>query len=80
MRAVGIVQDAGFTPVEAANAEIYRLDNFLHLRVELRRWLSHDHPNLREGGMNPTEGALKLRSKFDSKHRPMSAMHPIATI
>lgn len=30
MRAVDIVQDAGFTPVEAANAEIYRLDNFLH--------------------------------------------------
>jgi hypothetical protein len=31
MRAVDIVQDAGFTPVEAANADTYRLDNFLHL-------------------------------------------------
>jgi AcrR family transcriptional regulator len=55
---------------------------FCIFQVELRRWLSHDNPNLREGmealqralklfirGMNPTEGALTFRSNVDSKRR-----------
>ena len=55
---------------------------FCIFQVELRRWLSHDDPNLREGmealqraltlfirGMNPTESALILRRHVDSKRR-----------
>src|SRR5450631_432182 len=54
---------------------------FCIFQVELRRWLSHDDPNLREGmvtlqraltlfirGMNPTKNALVLRRHVDSKH------------
>ena len=53
---------------------------FCIFQVELRRWLAHDDPNLREGmaalqraltlfirGMNPTESALILRRHVDSK-------------
>jgi hypothetical protein len=51
---------------------------FCIFQVELRRWLSHDDPNLREGmealqraltlfirGMNPTENALILTRDID---------------
>lgn len=54
---------------------------FCIFQVELRRWLSHDDPNLQEGmvalqraltlfirGMNPTKNALILRRYVDSKH------------
>ncbi len=53
---------------------------FCIFQVELRRWLSHDAPDLREGmvalqraltlfigGMNPTKKALVLRRHADSK-------------
>jgi AcrR family transcriptional regulator len=55
---------------------------FCIFQVELRRWLSHDDPNLREGmealqraltllikGMKPTKNALALRRHVDSKRR-----------
>jgi AcrR family transcriptional regulator len=55
---------------------------FCIFQVELRRWLSHNDPNLREGtealqraltlfikGMNPTESALILRRNVNSKYR-----------
>jgi len=55
---------------------------FCIFQVELRRWLSHDDPNLREGmealqraltllikGMKPTKNALVLRRHVDSKRR-----------
>ena len=55
---------------------------FCIFQVELRRWLSHDDPNLREGmealqraltlfirGMNPTENTLILRRPVDTKSR-----------
>jgi AcrR family transcriptional regulator len=54
---------------------------FCIFQVELRRWLSHNDPNLREGmealqraltlfirGMKPMESALILRSNVDSNH------------
>ena len=53
---------------------------FCIFQVELRRWLSHDAPNLREGmvalqraltlfiiGMNPTKNSLTLRRHADIK-------------
>jgi AcrR family transcriptional regulator len=55
---------------------------FCIFQVELRRWLSHDNPNLREGlallqraltlfikGLNPTDNALMLRRHAESKPR-----------
>ena len=54
---------------------------FCIFQVELRRWLSHDAPNLREGmvalqrtltlfigGLKPAKNALALRRPADSKH------------
>jgi AcrR family transcriptional regulator len=53
---------------------------FCIFQVELRRWLSHDDPNLKEGmealqrgltlfirGINPTENALIFRRRIDAK-------------
>jgi len=55
---------------------------FCIFQVELRRWLSRDNPNLREGmellqraltlfikGLKPTDNALILRRHADSKPR-----------
>jgi len=55
---------------------------FCIFQVELRRWLSHDNPDLREGlellqralilfikGLKPTDSALLLRRHVDSKPR-----------
>ena len=55
---------------------------FCIFQVELRRWLSHDNPNLREGleslqraltlfikGLKPTDNALILRRPVDGKPR-----------
>ena len=53
---------------------------FCIFQVELRRWLSHDNPNLRKGmealqralslfisGLNPEDGALLLRRRVETK-------------
>jgi AcrR family transcriptional regulator len=55
---------------------------FCIFQVELRRWLSHDAPNLREGmvalqrtltlfigGLKPAKNALALRRPADRKHK-----------
>jgi AcrR family transcriptional regulator len=58
---------------------------FCIFQVELRRWLSHDNPDLREGlqalqraltlfikGLNPTNDALTLRRHVDTKAKQNS--------